>query len=493
MKNFLFLIALSLMLFNFKAKSQIFATRSTPESITITPMGISSNTASSTLSTTNTGLGEDALKLATTVTYNTAIGYKALSKVTTSAGQAGSSNTAVGSLVLLNNTTGYNNSALGYLALTNNTTGFSNSAMGVSTLAANTTGSSNSAFGANALAANTTIGGNSGSSNSAFGFNSLKANTIGTANSAMGQNALGANTTGGSNVAVGSNALSTNLIGSFNVALGANALLANTGGNNTAVGMNALTANQGAINNSAMGHQAMNANTLGHNNVAIGKDALLGNLIGNYNVAVGTGALSVIAGDQNVGIGYNAGALETGSFKLYIDNSNTVSPLIGGDFVNNKVSINRNLTATGGITFAARTEAFQVEGEGFKTLGTGNWIFPSDRRLKTNIVSLNKNEILQKVLKMQGVTYELKANPERGLQYGFIAQDLREIFPEKITENNAGYLSASYGDFDPMIVEAIKALNDKIEKLESENNLLKSLNGRLDALNVQLVKRVSSK
>jgi hypothetical protein len=29
--------------------------------------------------------------------------------------------------------------------------------------------------------------------------------------------------------------------------------------------------------------------------------------------------------------------------------------------------------------------------------------------------------------------------------------------------------------------------------LESENNLLKSLNGRLDALNVQLIKRVSSK
>jgi Chaperone of endosialidase len=210
-------------------------------------------------------------------------------------------------------------------------------------------------------------------------------------------------------------------------------------------------------------------------------------------VALGTGALSVVAGNQNVGIGYNAGALETGSNKLYIDNSNTVSPLIGGDFASNKVSINRNLTTTGGISFATRTEAFQVEGEGFKTLGSGNWIIPSDRRLKTNIVALKSHDILQKVLKMQGVTYQLKANPERGLQYGFIAQDLREIFPEKITENKAGYLSASYGDFDPMIVEAIKALNEKIEKLESENSLLKSLNGRLDALNVQLVKRVSSK
>jgi hypothetical protein len=493
MKTIIMISLLLSVLTSLNLDAQIFATRSTAESITVTPSGVTSVMSSPTLSTTNTGLGEDALRLATTVIYNTAIGYKVLSKVTTPAGLAGNYNTGVGSLALTNNTSGYNNSALGYLSLTNNTTGFSNSAMGVSTLAANTTGSSNSAFGANALAANTTIGANSGSSNSAFGFNSLKANTTGGANSAMGNNAMGANTTGSSNVAVGSNALSTNLINSFNVALGANALQANTGSKNTAVGMNALTANQGAVNNVAMGHQAMSANTLGHDNVALGKDALLGNLIGNFNVALGTGALGVIAGDQNVGIGFNAGALETGSYKLYIDNSNTVSPLIGGDFLSNKVGINRNMTTTGVNEFITRTEAFQVEGEGFKTLGTGNWIFPSDKRLKTKIVSLNSHDILQKVLKMQGVTYELKANPERGLQYGFIAQDLKEIFPEKITENKAGYLSASYGDFDPMIVEAIKALNDKIEKLESENNLLKSLNERLDALNVQLAKRVSSK
>lgn len=150
------------------------------------------------------------------------------------------------------------------------------------------------------------------------------------------------------------------------------------------------------------------------------------------------------------------------------------------------------MTTTGATDFLNRTEAFQVEGEAFKTLGSGNWTFPSDRRLKTNIVSLNSQEILQKVLRMQGVTYELKSNPERGMQYGFIAQDLREIFPEKITENKAGYLSASYGDFDPMMVESIKALNDKIEKLENENNQLKNLNARLDALNIRLIKKVET-
>ena len=176
----------------------------------------------------------------------------------------------------------------------------------------------------------------------------------------------------------------------------------------------------------------------------------------------------------------------------YFDNTSTTAPIIGGDFSANKVGIGRNLTTTGATDFANRTETFQVEGEAFKTLGTGNWIIPSDRRLKSHIVSLNSQEILNKVLRMQGVTYTLKSNPEQGIQYGFIAQDLREIFPEKITENKAGYLSASYGDFDPMMVEAIKALNDKIEKLENENSQLKNLNARLDALNVRLIKKADA-
>jgi hypothetical protein len=42
----------------------------------------------------------------------------------------------------------------------------------------------------------------------------------------------------------------------------------------------------------------------------------------------------------NVFIGYNAGYFETGSNKLYIENSNSSSPLIGGDFLNDKVFLN---------------------------------------------------------------------------------------------------------------------------------------------------------
>jgi hypothetical protein len=495
MKNLLAFSCIVLSLMSIKTKAQIFATSSTNQSITITPAGISGKTASPTLPTNNTALGEDALSMATTAIYNTAIGYKTLSNVTvTPIGQSfGSFNTAVGSLALQNNTTGFYNSALGYLALTANTTGYNNAAMGVSALSSNTSGSHNSAFGTNALKSNSTVSDIAGNYNAAFGTNALAKNTNGSANSAFGGNAMASNITGGGNSAFGYNSLSANLTGQYNSAVGVNALQANTATGNSAVGANALTSNTGGLNNAAVGYQAMYSNQSGSDNVGVGKNALYSNVSGLNNVALGESALNNTIGSGNVGIGYHAGLNETGSNRLYIDNTSTAAPLIGGDFSNNKVTINRNLTTNGATDFVNRTEVFQVEGEAFKTLGSGNWTFPSDRRLKANIVSLNSQEMLKKVLRMQGVTYELKASPERGKQYGFIAQDLREIFPEKITENKAGYLSASYGDFDPMIVESIKALHDKIVKLESENEQLRNLNARLDALNEKLVKKITDK
>jgi hypothetical protein len=141
-----------------------------------------------------------------------------------------------------------------------------------------------------------------------------------------------------------------------------------------------------------------------------------------------------------------------------------------------------NMANTGVNDFITRSEAFQVTGNAFKTLGAGLWIFPSDRRLKTKIVSLNRDEILAKVLLMQGVNYELIANPEQGIQYGFKAQDLRKIFPTKVYENKAGYLSSSYGDFVPMIVESLKALNERVEKLEENKFDIKAVTARVEEM-----------
>jgi hypothetical protein len=78
----------------------------------------------------------------------------------------------------------------------------------------------------------------------------------------------------------------------------------------------------------------------GSDNIGIGYEAIVNTEGGQYNVAIGRQAgYSNVAGSSNVFIGYQAGYNETGSNKLYIANSDTSNPLIGGDFSTGKVEI----------------------------------------------------------------------------------------------------------------------------------------------------------
>jgi hypothetical protein len=99
-------------------------------------------------------------------------------------------------------------------------------------------------------------------------------------------------------------------------------------------------------------------NTTGTNNTAVGYDALLRNTTGDNNVAIGDSAgWSTTTGSGNVFIGYKAGYYETGSNKLYIDNSNTTTPLVKGDFGTDALTVNGTLgvARTDGVTPSARS------------------------------------------------------------------------------------------------------------------------------------------
>lgn len=55
-------------------------------------------------------------------------------------------------------------------------------------------------------------------------------------------------------------------------------------------------------------------------------------------------------------------------------------------------------------------------------------------------------------------------------EYGFIAQDVKKLFPELVDENAEGILSINYTGLIPVLVEVIKDLQEKVEKLEQGNN-----------------------
>ena len=126
---------------------------------------------------------------------------------------------------------------------------------------------------------------------------------------------------------------------------------------NTGIGDLVLADNQTGINNVAIGARALQYADGSVDNVAIGRNSMLNNDSGNFNVGIGHSTLlNNATGDGNVAIGYLAGLNETGSNKLYIDNSSTTAPLIYGDF-------NANLLRTNGRQEV--TDDFSVTGNAF--------------------------------------------------------------------------------------------------------------------------------
>ena len=98
----------------------------------------------------------------------------------------------------------------------------------------------------------------------------------------------------------------------------------------------------------------------------------------------------------------------------------------------------------------------------------------SDSRFKTNILPIENP--LQKVLKLQGVTFDWKTKefPNRMFSenraLGFIAQEVEQVIPEVVqTENSTeGFKSVQYDKVVALLVEAIKEQQKQIEQLQQK-------------------------
>ncbi len=229
------------------------------------------------------------------------------------------------------------------------------------------TDNNNVAVGIEALKANT-----SGFSNTAIGYRALFSNSTGWENTATGYNALGNNNDGRMNTALGNKALESNTSAHLNSAFGYSSLQSNTdGGSNTASGGYSLLNNSSGDNNTANGYSAAFSNTSGNNNIAIGSGADYNNNGGSNNIIIGSQA-GFGSGAHNksgcVFLGYMAGFNEHGSNKLYIENSNSSSPLIWGDFTNDTVRINGTLDIAGAFNFPTSDG---TNGQVLKTDGGG--------------------------------------------------------------------------------------------------------------------------
>lgn len=97
----------------------------------------------------------------------------------------------------------------------------------------------------------------------------------------------------------------------------------------------------------------------------------------------------------------------------------------------------------------------------------------SDGRLKTNIETIPN--ALEKVLQLNGVSYnwndiaeQLENKDKTVREVGVIAQDVNAILPEVVTTRDNGYMAVRYEKLVPLLIEAIKELNEEVKTLKSK-------------------------
>lgn len=275
-----------------------------------------------------------------------------------------------------------------YLNLTSLNT-FIGEQAGINTVPSGDNGVYNSFIGFEAGKANT-----SGSKNVFMGYRSGMSNIDGFFNVIIGDSAGISNSSGDKNVFLGNYAGTNNIWGSDNIyigykagylgngsqniAIGNYSGYSNTTGQNLFIGEYAGEKNSIGTRNSFVGFFAGRLNETGQQNSYFGQFAgddntksyntFIGywaggdNVDGEKNAFLGYRSGQASNGSNNVFLGYKAGEGNTGSDNvligyeagsysgaksnvLYIDNSSTSTPLIGGDFATDRVGINRIPTA----------------------------------------------------------------------------------------------------------------------------------------------------
>ena len=204
-----------------------------------------------------------------------------------------------------------------------------------------------------------------------IGYQAARDNISGSSNVGVGYQAIWKNKTGFGNVALGRSALEDAVSADFNVGIGGYALGNTTGGGNIGIGYDVGWRNKA-----------------GTGNVLIGMEAGSGNVAHNKyeNVMIGFQSGKNNEGNYNVFLGRQSGFSETGSNKLYIENSNSSSPLIYGEFDNDLIKINGDLDITGTIS---------GDGSGLTNLPGSTIIEDNDQDTKIQVEQGNDDDIIR--------------------------------------------------------------------------------------------------
>jgi hypothetical protein len=187
---------------------------------------------------------------------------------------------------------------------------------------------------------------------------------------------------------------------------------------NTMVGRSAGTQPGFAgTGNTGFGDRACFSNTTGSNNTAVGAGALINNFSGSGNIAIGANVGSVLtSGSNNIYIGNPGSGNESGQIRI-----GTVANITQGTVI---VGIH-GFGSSGGIPVIVNSGG---------RLGTTT----SSARFKKDIRSIGTES--DDLMKLRPVAFRYRESHEAGrlTQYGLIAEEVAEVYPELVVNDDQG-------------------------------------------------------
>jgi hypothetical protein len=210
---------------------------------------------------------------------------------------------------------------------------------------------------------------------------------------------------------------------------------------------------------------------VGNNNAVIGFEALYANTNGNSNTATGAGYN--LNGSNDIDVG-NAG--------------------VAGD--SGVIRIGASAQTS---TYVAGISTAHVTGAAVYVTSTGQLgVLASSERYKTAVASMGSSSA--KLQQLRPVTFELKTDPQRTVQYGLIAEEVARVYPELVIRDESGQIQGvRYEELAPMLLNEAKqqkrliqaqaarlhAVERQLTEVEGLNRAMQSVQSELKRLQAQ--------
>jgi hypothetical protein len=180
----------------------------------------------------------------------------------------------------------------------------------------------------------------------------------------------------------------------------------------------------------AAGYQALKGNTTGASNTAHGALALFTNTTGSGNLALGYRAGYNATGNHNIYLAHEGVAAEIGTMRLGTPGTQTRTFLAGAYQVK--------------LLLANKPLALKIDK--FGQLGTP----VSSRRYKTDIRDMGAAS--EGLFRLRPVTFRYKGTGDPSRDYGLIAEEVAEVYPDLVVRNARGQVETVLYDQLPVLL-----------------------------------------